>query len=75
MKIWVANLDRYFIPFTIEIASLAQVDDEGNRIVYEGDYSLEFSRGHGDILRVKGTIDLDGAETKVPARVYPKRHF
>jgi xylan 1,4-beta-xylosidase len=74
-RVSVAQGQQVNIPFTIEIASLAQVDDEGNRIVYEGDYSLEFSRGHGDILSVKGTIDVDGAETKVPARVYPKRHF
>lgn len=74
-RVAVPQGEQVVVPFTIDITSLAQVDDNGDRIVHEGDYSLEFSRGHGEIIRVPGFIDVSGEETQAVARSYPKRRF
>lgn len=74
-RVTVPQGEQVVIPFSIDITSLAQVNDEGNRIVHEGEYSLEFTRGHGDIVRVPGYIDVIGEETSVIARSYPIRQL
>jgi penicillin V acylase-like amidase (Ntn superfamily) len=74
-RVSVPQGEQVVIPFSIDITSLAQVNDEGNRIVHEGEYSLEFTRGHGDIVRVLGYIDVIGEETSVIARSYPIRQL
>jgi hypothetical protein len=61
------------VPFDVDVSALAFVDAAGNRVVDGTDFALEFSRGHGDVLRVPVRLELDSGESRLVARKYPSR--
>jgi hypothetical protein len=61
------------VPFDVDVSALAFVDAAGDRVVDGEDFGLEFSRGHGDVLRVPVRIELDSREPRLVARKYPAR--
>lgn len=59
------------IPFSFPVPSFATVSDAGSRVVYPGDYTLRFTRGHGEDLNIPVRVETRDGESLV-LREYPK---
>jgi hypothetical protein len=60
------------IPFTFDPTALAEVNGEGDRVIYQGDYTFTATRGHGEEVQWPVKVLLSPGDTSLLVRRYPR---